>query len=57
MVKAGLLEAQSWRTVPVLREGDIAHIRWHERKVRCVRAACIRANPQGEGNDERATYG
>jgi hypothetical protein len=31
-VKAELLEPQSWRKVPILRDGVIARIRWYERR-------------------------
>jgi hypothetical protein len=42
--------------MPVLWDGVIAHIRWYERKIRCVHTACIGAGLQGEGSDERGTY-
>jgi len=32
MVKAASLEPQSWRNVPILRDGVIARIRWYERR-------------------------
>jgi len=44
MVKAGLPQPQSRRNVPILWEGVIAHIRWYERKIRCVHTACIGAS-------------
>ena len=34
MVKPALAEPQSWRNVPILRDGVIARIRWYGRKVR-----------------------
>ena len=57
MVKPVLAEPQSWRKVPILRDGVIARIRWYEREVRCVHTACTGASLQGEGSDERGTYG
>ena len=32
MVKPVLAEPQSWRKVPILRDGVIARIRWYERR-------------------------
>jgi hypothetical protein len=40
MVKPVLAEPQSWRKVPILRDGVIARIRWYGREVRCVHTAC-----------------
>ena len=57
MVKPALAEPQSWRKVPILRDGVIARIRWYGRKVRCAHTACIGASLQGEESDERGTYG
>ncbi len=56
MVKPALAEPQSWRKVPILRDGVIARIWWDGRKVRCAHTACTRASLQGEGSDERGTY-
>jgi hypothetical protein len=57
MVKPALVESQSWRKVPILRDGVIARIRWYGRKVRRAHTACIGASLQGAGSDERGTYG
>jgi hypothetical protein len=56
MMKAGLPEPQSWRTLPVLRKGVIARIRRYGRKVRCVHTACTGASLQGARSDERGIY-
>ena len=56
MVKPALAEPQSWRNVPILRDGVIARIRWYGRKVRCAHTACTGASLQGTGSDERGTY-
>jgi hypothetical protein len=56
MVKPVLAEPQSWRKVPILRDGVIARIRWYGRKVRRAHTACIGASLQGEGSDERGLY-
>ena|SRR5258708_33124578 len=57
MVKPVLAEPQSWRKVPILRDGVIAHIRWYGRRYDALIQPAPEPARKREGSDERGTYG